>query len=218
MTCITLRGLGGDVDDGDAVAVGVVFAHPQFVWATTQPFDAGGGRDPACSLCPFGWRAAQDVPVTLHIRICRICRVVRAFDPSGVDVNSAESDSAVRCRHGEFDSSHGLASSLLVRRGIVDRGERVSSAPRSCHDPSCDTVADYANPRASRRRSRPPDAIREPNRPRTRDRYRRAKGSPDLSHPMHHCHIAAGRCITFDTIRLGVSAARREGHPGTYRK
>jgi len=50
VTCITLRGLGGDVDDGDAVAVGVVFAHPQFVCATTQPFDAGGGRDPACSL------------------------------------------------------------------------------------------------------------------------------------------------------------------------
>jgi hypothetical protein len=60
VTCITLRGLGGDVDDGDAVAVGVVFAHRQFVCATTQPFDAGDGRDPACSLCPFGWRAAQD--------------------------------------------------------------------------------------------------------------------------------------------------------------
>jgi hypothetical protein len=41
-----------------------------------------------------------------------------------------------------------------------------NSAPRSCHDPSGRTVADYANPRASRRRSGPPDAIREPNRPR----------------------------------------------------
>jgi hypothetical protein len=29
------------------------------------------------------------------------------FDTSGVQVNSAESDSAVRCRHGEFESSHG---------------------------------------------------------------------------------------------------------------
>jgi hypothetical protein len=28
-----------------------------------------------------------------------------AFDPSGVHVNSAESDSAVRCEHGEFESS-----------------------------------------------------------------------------------------------------------------
>ena len=41
------------------------------------------------------------------------------------------------------------------------------SAPRSCHDPSRRTVAEYANPRASRRRSGPPDAIREPSRPST---------------------------------------------------
>ena len=60
MTCIPLRGLGGDVDDGDAVAVGVVFAHPQFVCATTQPLMlAAVGTRPA-PLCPYGWRAAQD--------------------------------------------------------------------------------------------------------------------------------------------------------------
>jgi hypothetical protein len=41
------------------------------------------------------------IPVTLHIRTCRICRMVRAFDPSGLEVNSAESDSAIRYRHGE---------------------------------------------------------------------------------------------------------------------
>jgi len=34
-------------------------------------------------------------------------------------VNSAESDSAVRYRHGEFESSHGQAGSLLVCRGTV---------------------------------------------------------------------------------------------------
>lgn len=45
-------------------------------------------------------------------------QVVRAFDPSGVQVNSAESDSAVRCMHGQFESSHRQVSSLLVRRGI----------------------------------------------------------------------------------------------------
>ena len=35
------------------------------------------------------------VPVTPHIRTCLIGRMVRAFDPSGLEVNSAESDSAV---------------------------------------------------------------------------------------------------------------------------
>jgi hypothetical protein len=58
------------------------------------------------------------LPVTLRIQTCRICRVVRAFDPSGAHVNSAESDSAVRCKHGEFESSHAQESSLLIRRGI----------------------------------------------------------------------------------------------------
>jgi hypothetical protein len=59
------------------------------------------------------------LPVTLHIQTCRICRMVRAFDPSGLEVNPAESDSAVMYRHGEFESSHGRASSLLVCRGTV---------------------------------------------------------------------------------------------------
>jgi hypothetical protein len=58
------------------------------------------------------------LPVPLRIQTWRICRVVQAFDPSGAHVNSAESDSAVRCKHGEFDSSHAQISSLLVRRGI----------------------------------------------------------------------------------------------------
>ena len=30
---------------------------------------------------------------------------------------------------------------------------------------------------------------------------------------MNHYHIAAGSCLTFDTIRPGVSAARRERDP-----
>ena len=56
------------------------------------------------------------LPVTLRVQTCRMCRVVRACDPSGGRVNSAESDSAVRC--GEFESSHAPESSLLGRRGI----------------------------------------------------------------------------------------------------
>jgi hypothetical protein len=119
----------------------------------------------ACSLP--GRRQHEPLPVTLHIRTCRICRMVRAFGPSGLEVSSAESDSAVRYRHGEFESSHGageFVAGLSWHRLIA--ASTSSSAPRSCHDPGRRTVADYANPRASRRRSGPPDAIREPNRPR----------------------------------------------------
>jgi hypothetical protein len=67
---------------------------------------------------------------SLRIRTCRICRAVRAFDPSGVQVNSAESDSAVGCKHSEFESSHGQVSSLLARRGIADRGEHIKQPHR----------------------------------------------------------------------------------------
>jgi hypothetical protein len=61
-----------------------------------------------------GWLARSRVsgadtaiPVTLRIRTRRICGVVRAFNPSGVKVNSAQSDSAVRCMHGELESYMG---------------------------------------------------------------------------------------------------------------
>jgi hypothetical protein len=90
-----------------------------------------------------------------------------------------------------------------------------SSAPRARHDPSCGTVADCANPRASRRRSGPPDAIREPSRPRARPLLSTGKtaftpfsSNASLNHPVNHFLVTAGRCITFHTIRLGVSAAR----------
>ena len=59
-----------------------------------------------------------NLPVTLRIQAWRISRVVQAFDPCGAHVYSAESDSAVRCKHGEFESSHAHVRSLLVRRGI----------------------------------------------------------------------------------------------------
>jgi hypothetical protein len=67
-------------------------------------------------------RENHHLQVTLRIRTCRICRAVRAFDPSGVQVNSAESDSAVGCKHGEFESSHGQVSSLLARQLLNHRG------------------------------------------------------------------------------------------------
>jgi hypothetical protein len=54
--------------------------------------------------------------------------MVRVFDPSGLEVNPAESDSAVRYRHGEFESSHGQASSLLVVAPL-DRGEHIKQRP-----------------------------------------------------------------------------------------
>jgi hypothetical protein len=86
----------------------------------------GADHGPAASLIS-PWPTAIEhggfeyaaLPATLHVRTCRICRMVRAFGPSGLEVNSAESDSAVRYRHGEFESSHGQASSLLVCRGTV---------------------------------------------------------------------------------------------------
>src|SRR6476620_10011162 len=85
-------------------------------------------------LGPVKWLGAQPtcsgLPVTLHVRTCRIFRMVRTFDPSGLEVNPAESDSAVRYRHGEFESSHGQASSLLLCRGTVDRGEQILTGPR----------------------------------------------------------------------------------------
>ena len=49
------------------------------------------------------------------------------INPSGAHVYSAESDSAVRCKHGEFESSHAQVSSLLVRRG-VGRSQRAHQA------------------------------------------------------------------------------------------
>ena len=82
------------------------------------------------------------------------------------------------------------------------------------------TVADYANPRAARRRSgfwmqyrNRPDHV-------TRDRcYRGPNGlqpvsfDASLNHPVNHRHIVAGRCITSDTTRPAMSAARRERAP-----
>jgi len=43
---------------------------------------------------------------------------------------------------------------------------------------------------------------------------RPVSSNASLNHRVKHCHIAAGRCITFETIRRGVSPARRGGHPG----
>ena len=67
---------------------------------------------------PAAQRIWHHLPVTLRIRTWRICRVVQAFNRSGAHVYSAEFDSAGRCKHGEFESSHAQVSSLLVRRGI----------------------------------------------------------------------------------------------------
>ena len=77
--------------------------------------ERGGGESRGCGQTR---QHAQGIPVTLRIRTCRICRVDTVFDPSGAHVNSVESDSAVRCKHGELESSRGQVSSLLVRRGI----------------------------------------------------------------------------------------------------
>jgi hypothetical protein len=98
---------------------------------------------------------------------------------------------------------------LLVCRGTVIAVSTSGSAPRSCHDPSRRTVAEYANPRASRRRSGPPDATRGPNRPHTRDRcYRRAKrpsrpvsSNASLNRPVNHRHLTVGSCISGETVR-----------------
>ena len=51
--------------------------------------------------------------------------------PSGLEVNSAESDSAVRYRHGEFESSHGQASSFFCLSVVApfDRGEQIQQRP-----------------------------------------------------------------------------------------
>ena len=77
--------------------------------------ERGGGESRGCGQTR---QHAQGIPVTLRIRTCRICTVDTVFDPSGAHVNSVESDSAVRCKHGELESSRGQVSSLLVRRGI----------------------------------------------------------------------------------------------------
>jgi len=91
-----------------------------------------------------------------------------------------------------------------------------SSAPRSRHDPSCGRVADYANPRASRHGL----GLWKQYRNQTghvhattalidgRNGPRPVSSDASLNHPAKHCHIAAGRCIAFETMRRGVSAAR----------
>ena len=77
--------------------------------------ERGGGESRGCGQTR---QHAQGMPVNRRIQTCRICRVARAFDPSGAHVNSPESDSAVRCKHGEIEISCAQESSLLLRRGI----------------------------------------------------------------------------------------------------
>ena len=153
------------------------------------------------------------VPVTPHIRTCLIGRMVRAFDPSGLEVNSAESDSAVRYRHGEFESSHGQASSLLVCRWHrLIAASTSSSAPRSCHDPSRRTVAVYANPSSISRRSGPPDGCNAGTVSTGRTGVRLVSSNASLNHR----HITAGKCISVERVRpeCRQHAGRRQSDTG----
>ena len=88
----------------------------------------------------------RTVPVTLRIRTRRICRVVRAFDPSGVKVNSA---SLTRLSGASTVSSRATWAGEFVADPSWHRliaASTSSSAPRWCHDPSCGTVADLRQP------------------------------------------------------------------------
>jgi hypothetical protein len=60
------------------------------LWTLGRAFATGGTDDAS------DWPA---LPVTLRIQTGRICSTVKAFDPSGAQVNSAESESAVRYKH-----------------------------------------------------------------------------------------------------------------------
>jgi hypothetical protein len=84
--------------------------------------DGSGGWSRVQTCCAAG--CSVTLPVTRRIRTCRICMVVRHAISSGAHVNPVKSDSTVRCRHGEFESSRGHVNSLLVPRGIADHGEQ----------------------------------------------------------------------------------------------
>ena len=84
--------------------------------------------DQSVEPLPYG-HDLRRIPVTLHVRTCRICRMVRAFVPSGLEVNSAESDSAVRYRHGEFRSHMGRRVRCWSVVAPFYRGEHIQQRP-----------------------------------------------------------------------------------------
>jgi hypothetical protein len=96
------------------------------------------------------------------------------------------------------------------------------SAPRWCHDPSC-AARLLTTPTVEHR----VDGLSLPMQYRNRADHVHAtalvgklnglqpvSSKASLNHPVNHSHIAAGRCITFDTIRPSVTAPHREGTRG----
>jgi hypothetical protein len=75
----------------------------------------------SAEICQADRTTCRHLPVTLHIRTCRICRMVRAFDPSGLK-EAAESDSAVRYRR-VFGFICGLSRIACARRAADTPGE-----------------------------------------------------------------------------------------------
>jgi hypothetical protein len=125
-----------------------------------------------------------------------------------------------------FESLHGQASSLLVRRGIVLSWRGHQAAPRDrvmiqvaaelLITPILDYLVDGLGLWMQYRNRT--DDVHATALIDGRNGPRPVSSTASLNHPVKHCYIAAGRCITFETMRRAVSAACRGGHPGFYRE
>ncbi len=160
---------------------------------------------------------SRQLPVTPHIRTCRICRTVRAFDPSGLEVNSAESDSAVRYRHGESRAHMGRRVRCWSVVGTVLSRRAHQAAPR---DRAMIQVAAQLlftpTPRESRRRSGPPDGCNAGTVSTGGTGVRPVSSNASLNHPVNHRHITAGKCISVERVRpeCRQHAGRRQSETG----